>query len=58
MKKHLIALLLLSVGGVLAQGQGFTETFDDPALPGWEVSGDVFLEGGILVIESGGEVKD
>lgn len=51
-----IALLLAGVlTGLLAlpaaaQGGGFTETFDDPRLPGWEHSPEVIVSGGVLRI--------
>ncbi len=42
----LIALLLLPVAR--AQDGGLTETFDTPALPGWEYSPEVTVEQGVL----------
>lgn len=40
--------------GALAQGEGFTESFADPALPGWEHSANAQVVDGILHIEPGG----
>jgi hypothetical protein len=39
---------------VLAQEQVFTETFDDPALPGWESSPNATVVDGVLRIEPDG----
>ncbi len=36
-----------------AQGTGFSDNFDDPALPGWDHSPRVFADEGILHIEAG-----
>jgi hypothetical protein len=36
-----------------AQGEGFTETFDDPQLPGWEYSPEVIVSNGVLRIAPG-----
>lgn len=56
-----IAILLLSsaliiglfVVPAMAQGEGFTETFDDSQLPGWEHSPEVIVMDGILRIAPG-----
>lgn len=37
-----------------AQEPGFTETFDDPTLPGWEHSPNVTVVDGVLRVEPGG----
>jgi hypothetical protein len=49
------ALLLtaLFVSRAVAQGEGFSETFDDPQLPGWEHSPEVVVSGGVLRIGPG-----
>lgn len=49
------ALLLtgLFVVGAVAQGEGFSETFDDPQLPGWEHSPEVVVSDGALRIGPG-----
>jgi hypothetical protein len=36
------------------QGGDFSETFDDPALPGWEHSTEAQVEDGVLRIQPGG----
>jgi photosystem II stability/assembly factor-like uncharacterized protein len=41
---------------VAAQGGGFFEPFDDPALPGWEIVGQSAVENGNLVMQAGGGV--
>jgi len=50
-----ISLFLLGIS-LPAQSQdgGFEDTFDDPALPGWQVSPNVSATEGILRIEPGG----
>jgi len=37
-----------------AQGSGFTDTFDDPSLSGWEHSPNATVVNGALRIEPGG----
>lgn len=56
----LIALLLSStliialfVFPAAAQGEDFTESFDDPQLPGWEHSPEVIVSDGVLRIAPG-----
>ncbi|MBN1890033.1 MAG: DUF4956 domain-containing protein [Thermoflexales bacterium] len=50
----LVLISVLSVGLpaaiAAAQGQAFTESFDDPQLPGWEHSPEVIVSGGVLRI--------
>jgi hypothetical protein len=54
-----IALLLVFVllfspmSLVLAQGEGFTEAFDDPTLPGWEKSNEAIVVDGVLRMAPG-----
>jgi len=48
-----LILLALFVVPALAQGEGFSETFDDPTLPGWEHSPEVIVVEGVLRIASG-----
>jgi photosystem II stability/assembly factor-like uncharacterized protein len=50
-----LSVILLLISAVNPQESGFTETFDDPLETGWELSGKVYAEDGILVIEPGGE---
>ncbi len=42
--------LLLFISPSLAQDGGFSETFDDSSLTGWETEGDTLVSGGILKI--------
>ncbi|MFQ6101354.1 MAG: family 16 glycoside hydrolase [Anaerolineae bacterium] len=52
----LVLVLLLAsplAGRVGAQAPGLTETFDDPALPGWEHSPGVHVADGVLHLEPG-----
>jgi len=49
-----VGLILLWTPCTLAQDGGFTETFDDPSLPGWEHSPNVGVINGVLRIEPGG----
>ncbi len=46
-------ILALFVIPTAAQGEGFTETFDDPQLPGWEHSPEVIVSNGVLRITPG-----
>jgi photosystem II stability/assembly factor-like uncharacterized protein len=46
-------LLLISAGSVGAQEGSFTETFDNPSLPGWENSPGATVTGGILNVGPG-----
>ncbi len=48
----LLALLLTGALALsaAAQGEGFSETFDNPELPGWERSPEVIVSGGVLRI--------
>jgi hypothetical protein len=51
-----LVALLCGVGHppvVVAQQPGFTETFQDPQLPGWEHSPEVIVGGGVLRIAPG-----
>jgi len=48
----LLFAALTTVG--LAQGEGFTETFDDPALPGWERTPNAIVADGVLRIQGEG----
>ena len=51
----LILLILLLIPGIVqAQENGFTETFEDSTLAGWEAPHDVSVENGILKISDGG----
>jgi hypothetical protein len=60
MKRRLIPLIVLMLGALAivglfvaraaAQGEGFTETFDNPQLPGWEHSPEVIVSEGVLRI--------
>ncbi len=47
---------LLPTTSLQAQEPGFTETFDNPSLPGWEHSPNATVAAGVLRIESGGYV--
>jgi hypothetical protein len=51
----LVALLIVAllVAPVKAQEPGFTETFDDPTLPGWEHLPGVSVVDGVLRLEPG-----
>ncbi len=50
-----VAVILVLVLPVSAQEEGFGETFDDPALPGWELHPDLAsVSDGILEISPGG----
>ena len=50
-----MALLVLSVHPARAQENGFSETFDDPTLPGWERHPDATsIVDGVLQINPGG----
>jgi hypothetical protein len=60
-KKRIATLFSLSLifalsltGVVWAQETGLNETFDDPALPGWEHSPNTFVQGGSLHIDGEG----
>lgn len=46
-------ILALFVVPAAAQGEGFTETFDDTQLPGWEHSPEVIVSNGVLRIAPG-----
>ncbi len=46
-------ILALFVYPALAQSEGFTETFDDLQLPGWEHSPEVIVSNGVLRIAPG-----
>ncbi len=48
-----LALLLLLLSSAHAQRPVFTETFDDPALPGWEHSPGAAVVDGVLRLEPG-----
>lgn len=48
-----IFILALFVFPALAQGDGFTESFDDPQLTGWEHSPEVIVSEGVLRIAPG-----
>lgn len=52
----LILVLLLAASGTWthAQQPGFTETFDNPALSGWELSSNASLVDGQLIIDGNG----
>jgi photosystem II stability/assembly factor-like uncharacterized protein len=52
----LILVLLLAASGTwtYAQQPGFTDTFDDPTLSGWELSSNASLVDGQLIIEGNG----
>lgn len=45
---------LIPATAVQAQEAGFTETFDDPAMPGWEHSPNALVVDGVLRIEGSG----
>ena len=49
----LFALSLFPLNTTRAQEGGFVETFNDPTLPGWDHSQDVFIEGNNLHMETG-----
>jgi photosystem II stability/assembly factor-like uncharacterized protein len=49
----LLSLWLGLIASVQAQTETLTETFDDPALPGWERTQGAHIEEGILHIEPG-----
>lgn len=46
-------IIALFVVPAMAQGEGFTETFDDTQLPGWEHSPEVIVSNGALRIAPG-----
>jgi len=48
-----ILIVTLFVLPVASQGEGFTETFDDTQLPGWEHSPEVVVRDGVLRIAPG-----
>jgi hypothetical protein len=48
-----MCLWLGCIASVQAQTETLTETFDDPALPGWERTQGAHIEEGILHIEPG-----
>ncbi len=48
-----ILILALFAFPALAQGEGFTEAFDDTQLPGWEHSPEVIVSEGVLRIAPG-----
>jgi photosystem II stability/assembly factor-like uncharacterized protein len=50
----LFVLFVLLSSSVFAQVEGFTETFDNPALPGWEHSPNAEVVDGVLWIEGSG----
>ncbi len=50
----LLVVLLLAVAPVAAQeGEGFTDSFDDPSMPGWEHSPEAIVAEGALQIGPG-----
>jgi photosystem II stability/assembly factor-like uncharacterized protein len=49
----LLYLWLTLTGSLQAQTETLTETFDDPALPGWQHTPEAHIEEGILHIEPG-----
>ncbi len=49
-----LLLLFLIPSIALAQGDGFSETFDDSTLPEWEAPHGVSVENGVLKISDGG----
>lgn len=52
-----VSIFILIFGLIVpsqAQEGGFTETFNDPTLPGWERTDNAIVEGGILRIEGQG----
>ncbi|OQX65154.1 MAG: hypothetical protein B5M51_01555 [Anaerolinea sp. 4484_236] len=49
----LVSLLLFPIAGVQAQEGGFTETFDEGPLNGWEHSEQAIVEDGVLSISPG-----
>lgn len=63
MKRKVIPLIVLVLGALViaglfaaraaAQSEGFTETFDDPQLAGWEHSPEVIVSRGMLRIAPG-----
>jgi photosystem II stability/assembly factor-like uncharacterized protein len=50
----LTCFLLLPIQPIQAQEGGYTETFDDPALPGWERTDNASVADGVLRIEGTG----
>ena len=52
----LLVVLMVSLGLAHAQDAGFTETFDDPAMPGWDRSPGVTVEDGVMRIEPNNSV--
>ena len=49
----LLLMVALLVVPIRAQEPGFTETFDDPTLPGWEHSPNAAVVEGVLRVEPG-----
>jgi photosystem II stability/assembly factor-like uncharacterized protein len=47
-------LIPIGVTSLFAQEDGFTETFDNPELPGWEHSPNAFVQEGVLRMETNG----
>jgi len=59
-KRYLIVILLIPIAILVcltdpaaAQGEAFSETFDDPLMPGWEHSPEVIVTDGVLRIGPG-----
>ncbi len=50
----LLGLLVIPLGFGRAQEGDFSDTFDDPNLPGWEITSGVSVVDGVLRIETGG----
>ena len=48
-----ILIIALFVFPAMAQGEGFTETFEDTQIPGWEHSPEVIVSNGVLRIAPG-----
>ena len=48
-----LPLVVAPVHVALAQGDGFTETFDDPTLPNWEKSREAIVTNGVLQMSPG-----
>jgi hypothetical protein len=50
----LVGLLSSPAQAIQAQEGGFSETFDDPSLPGWELSPETRVVDGTLLVEGNG----
>ncbi len=52
-----LTLLLLTLAPIYAQDGSLKETFDNPALPGWELSPGATVVNGVLRVPPGGAAR-